>query len=144
MAEALGIVGSIIGIIQLTATVTNLCFEYMSTVKGASKDIADLINELYALHGVFEYLNMHLRPTSHQNPNSSNPRESTIQLLDLPNGPLKRCYKLLQEIEIELTNRPRLGRHLVWPFKEKEILKYIARLERDKSLFGLAMHGDHM
>lgn len=145
MAEVLGIVSSVIAIIQLTASVTNLCFGYMSTVKGASKDVADLMNELYALRGVFEYLNIHLKSTTQvQNPSPNNSRESTIQLLDLPNGPLKRCYNLLRELETELTDRPRLGRHLIWPFREKEILKYIARLERDKSLFGLVMHGDHM
>lgn len=71
--EALGAAASIIAIIQLTGTVTKLCHEYLGGATGATKDMLQILNELYALKGVFEWLESRLK--SNQGTNTS-PRTS--------------------------------------------------------------------
>lgn len=134
--EALGVAASIISIIQLTDTVTKLCHEYLGTATGATKEMSLILNELYALKGVFEWLESQLM--SNQGINTT-PRTAMIQLLNLPNGPLERCRDTLRVLK-----PPKLGRHIVWAFCKKDNARLIGRLERDKLLFMLALHGDQM
>lgn len=138
--EALGVAASIIAIIQLTGTVTKLCHGYLGTATGATKEMSLILNELYALKSVFEWLESQLK--SDQGANTT-PRAAMIQLLDLPNGPLERCRETLRALA-EMLKPPKLGRHIVWAFREKDVARLIGRLERDKLLFMLALHGDQM
>ncbi|KAL0635425.1 hypothetical protein Q9L58_005633 [Maublancomyces gigas] len=138
--EVVGVTASIIGIIQLTGTVTKLCHEYLGRATGATKEMSLILNELYALKGVFEWLESQLKPNQGAN---TTPRTAMIQLLNLPNGPLERCRDTLRELG-EMLQPPKLGRHIVWSFREKDVARLIGRLERDKLLFMLALHGDQI
>lgn len=86
---------SIIAIIQLTGTVTKLCHEYLGRATGATKEMSLILNELYALKSVFEWLESQLKPNQGAN---TTPRTAMIQLLNLPNGPLERCRDTLRAV----------------------------------------------
>ncbi|KAF8242307.1 ankyrin [Wilcoxina mikolae CBS 423.85] len=130
------IAGNVIAILQLTTKVVSSCHDYITTARAAVKEIPQIVTELYALKGILEWLQSSLN-------GASAARKPTIELLGLPNGPLERCQNTLRELE-NILEAPKLGRHIVWPFKEKSVLKLIGMLERDKTLFMLALQGDHI
>lgn len=70
--EVLGVTASIISITQLTGTVTKLCHEDLEQSTGATKEMSLILNELYALKGVLEWLEV----------KSGNKHHSAAQLVD--------------------------------------------------------------
>ncbi len=53
MAEPLGLVASVIAVVELSAKVASLCFEYYTNVKKARNDIARLQREADGLKVIF-------------------------------------------------------------------------------------------
>lgn len=138
MAETLGIVASIIAVVQLTGKLTSISYGYIGGVKRAGKDLGELLRELGALSGVFIALQHYI---------DANPQSAPLQRLNDPNGPLRECTKELEELILKLEPRDGwkgVADNLRWPLKEKDTSQYISRLERHKSLFILALQMDHV
>jgi hypothetical protein len=47
---------SVIAVLQLTGSVINICYDYQSTVRHASKDIEHIRQQLVSFHDVLEHL----------------------------------------------------------------------------------------
>lgn len=141
MAETLGLAGSVIAIIGLTAKVVVLGYrfhEYARDMKRAPMDIQKLMNELHSLMPVL----VALRDFA-----LANQQSTTLQMLDVPNGPLQDCAQELRYLEERL--KPKKGwkgktEILMWPLQEQETTRHISLLERHKTLFALALNMDHM
>lgn len=141
MAELIGLVASILGVIQLTAQVTELTYGYISGVKRASEDMQMLANELTTLGKVLGAIKDYL---------DINPQHSETALAQLQgsNGPLRGCRRLLELLQAKLA--PKEGKlnkfidSLKWPLKDVETQGYISQFERHKTLFNLALSVDHM
>jgi hypothetical protein len=76
---------------------------------------------------------------------------SCVMELGGPKGPLEQYKEVLQELERQLAppkGKERairnLGKFLAWPFQRNYIEHYIAVIEREKSLFQLALQNDNM
>ena len=139
MAEALGVAASIIAIIQLTGTVV----QYISDVKDASKDGDRLLTELRTI-SVFLPILKDAADRAQSEPGGQ--WMTTIRSLGVPNGPLSQFKLALETLARQL--EPVVGwrkraRALVWPFKEKEVKDILGTIERQKSLFLLAVQNDH-
>lgn len=140
MAELVGVVASILGIIQLTGHVAILCQGYVSGVKRASQDMVQLIDELKLLGEVLTVLKDYVDQSS---PAGS----SALTILASKDGPISGCEGLLRVLQDKLT--PRDGfkgmiDSLKWPLKEAETAQYVAQFERHKTFFTLAVSVDHM
>lgn len=136
MAEALGVVGSIFAVLQLSATVV----EYLSTVNGASEDRQRLLSEISSATGFLYVL-------KEQSGKAESERLAIIASLGAPGGPVEQFRQALEDLVAKLLpakGLKKLEKALTWPFKKEEIRAILQRIERQKSLFILALQNDHM
>ncbi|RKK20896.1 hypothetical protein BFJ65_g7588 [Fusarium oxysporum f. sp. cepae] len=139
MAEAVGLAASVIAIIDLSAKVATLCFQYSTAVGNARADVADLqsrLNDLDAcLRGVHRVLH---GPNNQALPIS----RELIDSLDGCKSELTQVQNRLDPGKARKTMR-RLGlRALKWPFDSKEVSGIVANLERYKQTIMLCLQVD--
>ena len=137
---------SIIQVIQISEQVISACYQYYRSVKGAKKDILDIINHVGGLKSTLESLQLLIDSVG----DPADPRLSHLARLDVP---LKSCQSELQSIANKLHVNPAMNfnlanvkvsipRQLTWPWKEKEVEKILAVIEKQKTIFILALGGD--
>jgi hypothetical protein len=76
---------------------------------------------------------------------------SSVLSLNGPNGPIDQFKRLLEQLASTLVSGQgrkkglnEFGRTLAWPFKKDEINGLLSALERQKSLFHLALQNDNL
>ena len=137
--DGLGSAASVIAVIDLSAKVASLCFQYSTAVKNAKSDIERLRRELDRLKTTLE---------------------GTRQLLDSPNGArlqtsqrlqdgLRGCSSPLTELETRLVKKLNSGttrmmsqfgiRALKWPFESKDVNRIMTTLERCRDTLSAAL-----
>ncbi|KAH7001205.1 hypothetical protein EDB80DRAFT_879307 [Ilyonectria destructans] len=134
--EAVGAAANIIAVIDLSAKVATLCFQYYTEVAGAQADITRLQSQVnhqcVAFRGARQLLEE----------KTSQPLATSRELVDS----LQECERELRRLEDKLDpSRARKAmrrfglRALRWPFSRKEIESVIANLERCEQtiMFGL-------
>src|SRR5271169_2617641 len=117
MAEALAVVSSIISVVQISDRVISLCGQYVGKVRGADKEIFQMINTVTALKGILEFLR------SFVNNDENKARLPLLQSLCGPQQPLEICKAALAEVESKL--RPKRDHNgflkaITWPWKWKD------------------------
>lgn len=123
MAELVGFVSAIVGLIQLTGTLTSISYGYIGGVKHAPKDITRLVSELGLLGKVL----ISLKGYADENPSSK-----ALERLNDEDGPLQACLMEFRELESKL--QPSGGvkgviDRLKWPLKESDTQACIQRIE---------------
>ncbi|ATZ48860.1 hypothetical protein BCIN_04g00790 [Botrytis cinerea B05.10] len=139
MAEALGLVSSVIAVIDLSVKVASRCSEYYTNVKNARDDIGRLQSEAQELKAILEKI--------HSICDGSN----GVRIQD-PQGLRKgveECQKQLAQLDVKLEPRERnklmsrFGRRaLKWPFKGKEVDSLIKKLEKCKANISFSLQVD--
>ena len=137
--EGLAAGASILTVIEISAKVSSLCFQYSVAVKSAKEDIERLQQKAQDIEGVLNQLRRLLeRSDNAQVPVS---RELTASL--------QACLGQLQKLEKQLKPGKshkfmrRFGaRALAWPFKSKEIEKITSDLESYQQTFALSLQMD--
>ncbi|KAI4125302.1 MAG: hypothetical protein LQ347_005424 [Umbilicaria vellea] len=135
MAAAVGIVGSIISVLQLSAKVV----KYLAATKDASVDCQRLLLEIQSVTGLLYMLKERLAGAGSET-------LPWTHSLDAPEGPVTQFRQALEELVPKLLPAEgwkKVGKTLSWPFKKEEIMAILGRIERQKSLFGLALENDH-
>ena len=139
--EGLGVASSIIAVIDLSAKVASLCYQYSVVVKNAKADIERLQREINQIKDVLEDVQQLLnRPGEDCLPASR-------KLQQPLNGYCLKLNELKNELEPGNTRKAmsRVGlRALRWPFKSNEVEKTISHLERYKQTFCLALQVDQV
>lgn len=127
---------SLIAVIEISAKITSLCFQYSVAVKYANRDIDRLQRKVSDLKNILEGAKRLL----------DGQLLSTAQTLV---DSLKDCFLRLEELQTQLdpgkTRKAmsRLGvRAIKWPFTSKEIEKIVNGLERYEQTFILALQVD--
>lgn len=147
MAEALaalGVAASVIAVIQISEQVVSACYQYYKTTKDAKKEIIDVINVVSGLKSTLENLR-HLLDDNDQDSRLSH-HKSLV-------GALKACEEALKQLASKLgikiegdlnTDNIKVNfkKKMMWPWKEKEVGKILAVIEKHKSTFILALTGD--
>lgn len=130
---------SLIAVIEISAKIASLCFQYSVAVKDAKKDIDRLQRKVSDLKDILEGVKRLL------DGQDSTPLSAAHKLV----GSLKDCFLRLEELQAQLdpgqTRKAmsRLGvRALKWPFTSKEIEKIVDGLERYEQTFILALQVD--
>src|SRR5436190_7149179 len=139
MAEALAVAASIIAVIQITESVTSLCRMYVGKVRGADKEIFQIINTIASLKGILEFLQSFADDEDNQS------RLPLLHSLSTQHGPLEICRAALADIESKLRpKRDQSGvlKAITWPWKWKDIGPVLENIEKQKTLMLLAMQGD--
>ena len=139
MAEIVALVASIIAVVQLADRVTTLGYEFYGKVKGASKEVMEMIATVSALKTILELLGRFFELDENA------VRLPLFRSLCQPDGPLKECEKLLGEIESRIhLKREHSGKlkSITWPWQWEEMAKKLKLIERHKQTFTLALQGD--
>lgn len=137
--EVLGITASIIAVIQLTGQVISLSTGYISAVKQAPEGIQRLLDEVTSLQKILLSLK-ELTGQIEEPPGA-------LQMLD---GTLLGCFEELTKLESKLARSKskrgwkKIVGELGWPLKEDENLQIMARIERYKSSFMVALNTSHV
>ena len=139
--EAIGVVASIIAVIQLSQAVVTLCYAYQAGVKNAPKDMVRIIDEVKSLQSVLEQLVELI-----ENADDAT-RSSILNLLCTPDGPINKCMSELEglrEIVAPGSGLKETKRKITWPFKEKEIRRALDTIERQKATVSIVLTTDQM
>lgn len=137
MAEAVGVAGSIVAIIQLTTTV----LQYIHKVRDASEERLRIHDEISSA-GFLLYI-LKDRAENAQ----SEETLSTVKSLNVPSGPLEQFKAALERLTARLApvqGLKTVGKAVAWPFKKAEVKEILSTIERQKSLFNLALQNDHV
>ncbi len=138
MADPLSISGSIIAVLQLSATVIG----YLNDVKGASEDRHRLLNEIISISGLLYFLKDRATQTQHGDSWSI-----TLASLNAPKGLLEQFKSALERLTLKLApveGWRKARKALAWPFQKEEIKEIMGAIERHKSLLHLALQNDHV
>jgi hypothetical protein len=138
MADPLSISASITALLQLASTVV----QYINNVKDASKNRLRIRDEISSTSFL-----LYILKDCVQQAHSGEPWLSTVQSLDMPKGPLEQFKGALEQLALRLEPSrgvKMVGKALIWPFKTEEISEILSIIERQKSLFNLALEKDHM
>ena len=139
MAEGLSVAASVIAVIQISDNVISLCRQYIGKVRGADKEIFQMINTVTALKGILEFLQ------SFVDDDENKSRLPLLHSLCEPHRPLETCRTALTDIESKLRpKRDHTGvlKAITWPWKWKDIGPVLEDIEKQKTLMLLAMQGD--
>jgi len=137
--EGLGAAASIIAVIELSAKVASLCFQYSVAVKHAEKDITRLQKEVKNLTDVLEEVQELLDSSGGASLSTS---QKLLEALNDCSSQLQKLDKRLQPDKIHKAMGRLRIRALKWPLESKEVDKIITRLERFKQAFSLALQVD--
>ena len=132
-------IGLVASIVQLIAT-TSKVIKYVDEVKDAPRERSSLASEAANLMPLLMTLKQRVETGS-----STDPWFSSVRSLGLPGGPLAELKVLMEQLGGKLKlRRKKLSGHLLWPSDKKECLALLAKIERVKSLIGLAMQDDNL
>ena len=141
MADISGLIVTVLG---LSFELTSTLYSYSRDVKGASRDIQQLSNELFALIGVLEHIKLQ---REHE---SSDPHDKSTDMIETGNTTrvLNETIEFLQELQASLAPQKSrfhaVAQRLKWPLKEKDTQAHLMRLERAKSYFILSQVTEDM
>ncbi|KAF2186021.1 hypothetical protein K469DRAFT_750009 [Zopfia rhizophila CBS 207.26] len=137
--DGLSVAASVIAVINISAKITSLCFQYSVAVKDAEKDIERLQRKATDIKGVLEKIKRLLDGRDKAG------LSTTYELSDS----LAECFRQLEELKTELepgkTRKAmsRFGvRALKWPFTSKQVEKIVSGLERYEQTFAVALQVD--
>ena len=138
MGDPLSISASIIAVLQLAGTVV----QYFNVVKAASQDRQRILDELIGVSGALYLLKARIEQSQWYSSGTL-----TVESLDGPTGPLDQCQIALERLAAKLApghGIQKLGKKIAWPFQKAEINEILDVIERQKSLFIMALNHDHM
>ena len=139
MADGLAVAASIIAVIQIADRVISLSHKFVGKVRGADREIFQMINTISALKGILELLRSFV-----QDDNKS--RLRLLCSLCNSHGPLEICQNTLAGIESKLPTPKKdhtgVFKAVTWPWKWEKIGPDLEVIEKQKTLMILAMQGD--
>jgi hypothetical protein len=133
--------------LSLTASITALIsattqlVSYLNDVKDAPKERAKLASEVACLYPLFIQLKYRVSEAAV----GDKWGESTWTLLGGSNGPIDQFGKALAELAGKLvpaTGLKGIGRKLIWTLDKTECMDILTKIERLKTITGLALQGD--
>jgi hypothetical protein len=131
---------SVIAVIDISAKIGSLCFQYSMAVKDAKNDIERVQRKVGDITHILEMIKQLLD-------NQDKTRLSTTQgLFDS----LRQCLQDLKDVKVKLEpgkgrkTMSRIGlRALRWPFTSKQVEKIVSTLDGYKQTFMSALEVDH-
>jgi hypothetical protein len=129
----LGEVASVIAVLQLSGKVV----DYVGKVKDASEDRKRLRDEIRACKRILQEIK-----DDADDSQESDGWVDTIKTLERPDGPLPRLQSALIQVETRLRKGDTFRGSLKWPFQERDVIKIIDTIDREKSLLSLALSRD--
>lgn len=127
---------SIVKAIKITVDI----IVYVKKVANAPKERETLLKELEDARYLLESLKHRA-----EKPHCNNESTQTMKWLATRGGPLEQYEQALETLSSNVKSGDgikKVGKNLMWPFDQKEINDVLGRIERQKSLFQLALQND--
>jgi hypothetical protein len=128
--DGLSATSSITAVITLATHIGSMCNRYYFGVKNARSDIQRIIEEVASLSDILQDLK-----TRVESPSGS--YLAISRSFNQPDGPIQKCYLELKAIE-DILNAS-TGAKWSWPFREKDVAKMVASIDRHKSNLELGL-----
>ncbi len=113
--------------------------QYLSDVKDASQERSKLLLEISSSTGIlFTLKDLAALDAKWLN---------TVKALGTPNGPLEAFQRALETLAAKLKpaiGLKKVGKSLAWSFQKAEVKDALATIERQKTVFILALQNDYM
>ncbi|KAH7317362.1 ankyrin repeat-containing domain protein [Rhexocercosporidium sp. MPI-PUGE-AT-0058] len=144
MADPLGVTGSIAGLVSLVIQLSQVSYQYISSVRGSSKVWSSYIQELSALTSVLLKLE---QATSHVR---SQDLSHILPAPGLSSASVRECHRELDTLNSTL--KEKLSKQglrgklemLSWPFSEPDTQVKVSMLHRFSSLFESSLVADNL
>jgi hypothetical protein len=136
--DPLSVSASIIAVLQLSSTV----FGYLKDATEASGDRKRLLDEVTSLHFLLFPLVDQIKEAE-----GDDTWSASLRSLKTPGGPLEQFRVELQRVASKLervAGVKKFGKAINWPFQKEEVKEILFTIERQKSLFSLALESYNM
>jgi hypothetical protein len=136
--SAIGLTASIVQLIDTTTKVV----KYIQDVKKATEDRGKLAQEIASLLGLFYGLKYKV-----ESADIASPWFKGILSLGAHDGPLDRFKQAMEDLARKLepnSGLKALGKRLIWPLEKKDCNEILSKIERVKTLVGLALQEDNL
>jgi len=138
MAEAIGVVGSVISIVDLCSKILT----HIRQTKDGKSEQQNLLNEVKSVKIFLVKFSEDIEDNAHLQDSHS----KTVKLLLSSEGPLKRLELLLRGLLLKLTPEEGWKKYrsaLTWPLEHSQVKDALFTIERCKSWISLALQNDH-
>lgn len=141
MLEPVGLLGTLIGIIQVCGKLVSVCYDYRMGVRDAPQDISRILDEVSSIGTIAQQLVKAIESDDA----SSLPSLPSLQATDGDDGTLRRCLVELQDLKasLKLAKPSSLGRALAWPLQPVDAERILQTLATTKSTLQLALAADN-
>ena len=138
MIEPIGLVGTLIGIVQVCGKLVSVCYDYRMGVRNAPQDISRILDEVASVGSIAQQL----VKTVELDDASSLP---SLQAMGGDDGTLRRCLVELQDLKasLKLGKASSLRRSLAWPLRRADAETKLQVLATIKSTLQLALAADN-
>jgi hypothetical protein len=138
MIDPIGLVGTLIAVVQVCNKIISVCYEYRNGIRDASGDISRILDETSSIRTLAE----RLLKTAEADYRADLP---SLQSLDDAENPLRRCLTELVDLKtiLKLGRKVGLRSTLVWPLKRPEAERRLLAIERAKTTLQLALSADN-
>ena len=136
--DPLSVTSSIIAVLQLSSKVIG----YLTNVKDASKERSQCAIEVSNLHSLLLNLKFHL-----ESEDVHTPWYTAVRALTIEHGPLDQFKQALQTLQAGMKDQGRSEKVtdiLMWKFKKDDVDSILRRVERLKTLVGIALQRDQL
>ncbi|RDK38110.1 hypothetical protein M752DRAFT_81280 [Aspergillus phoenicis ATCC 13157] len=138
MVDPIGIVGTLMGIVQVCGKLMSVCYEYRMGVRDAPKDISRILDEVVSIGSIAQQLVKVIE-------SDGAPSLPSLQAMGGNDGTLRRCLVELQDLKasLKLGRASSSRRALAWPLPRADVEKRLQVLATIKSTLQLALAADN-
>ncbi|PKY05541.1 hypothetical protein P168DRAFT_303322 [Aspergillus campestris IBT 28561] len=139
MIEPIGLVGTLIAIVQVCGKLVSVCYDYRMGVRNAPKDISRILDEVTSVGSIAQQL---VKAVELDDASSL----PSLQAMEGDNGTLRRCLVELQDLKasLRLGKVSSLRRALAWPLQRADAETRLQVLATIKSTLQLALAADNI
>ncbi|KAJ7111386.1 ankyrin repeat-containing domain protein [Mycena epipterygia] len=135
MAEVVGFVSSIAGLVALAGQITKISYGYLSDVRDAKRTRGQYLTELSAFTDALLHAEKASIDAEKLGPLAPRPASLCTEVLDDCRDQLDLLRQNLKGPAADSSSLARLKSALVWPLEEKQTKKHIEMLHRFRSIF---------
>ncbi|KAJ7111390.1 ankyrin repeat-containing domain protein [Mycena epipterygia] len=135
MAEVVGFVSSIAGLVALAGQITKISYGYLSDMRDAKRTRGQYLTELSAFTDALLHAEKAAVDAEKLDPLAPRPASLSAKVLDDCRDQLDLLRQNLKGPAADSSGLARLKSTLVWPLEEKQTKKHIDMLHRFRSIF---------
>lgn len=140
--DPLSLVASLAGASSLSLHLSQTLYEYTANIRGKSRDMTKLMDELQSLQVIFEAVNQVLRSNALPKDGRSERSKENIRFAMFTE--ISRCAEEMQRLEglfskLNMGKEVKKIRSMIFTFKREEISQIIASLESSRTTLTLLL-----